>query len=244
MKPIIITQARMNSTRLTGKILRTVKNKALLDYHIDRLLLSSIPICVATTRSPSDDNICQHLSERQIKFYRGSETDVLSRFYECAKYFCSDIIVRVTSDCPLIDGRLIKDAVDKYISLNNHNLYLSNTVVRTFPRGFDFEIFSFNMLESAFKNATEPLDREHVTTYIRRNCNSLYNNSDILYSNDASHFRLTVDEAIDLELITKLIKDYSCDNMSAEQIILFLNNHPELAQMNSSVEQKKSPGST
>jgi len=242
---LIITQARVASTRLPNKILLEIKGKALLDYHLRRLTQSSIPICVATSTSAADDILCAHLTKQETaRHFRGSELDVLSRFYQCAKQNHVDIIIRVTSDCPLIDGNLIKDALETYQKRDSDSLYLSNTIIRTFPRGFDFEIFSFAMLEQAFHQAQLPSDREHVTTYIRRNIGTLFSNQDFCFCRDTSHLRLTVDEPADFLLIKALIAEHGCDMWSAEQIITFLEEHPELAEINRAVEQKKSPGST
>ncbi|MDB5255829.1 MAG: acylneuraminate cytidylyltransferase, partial [Chitinophagaceae bacterium] len=148
-KVAIVTQARIGSTRLPSKVLLPVKGKTLLEYHYQRLLSSKLPVIVATTVRKEDDKIAAFCQERNIDFSRGSEDDVLSRYLECARVFELESIVRVTSDCPLIDGQMVAKAVAEYESFRNKRIYYSNTLERTFPRGFDMEIFSRELLEEA-----------------------------------------------------------------------------------------------
>ena len=119
----IITQARMTSTRLPGKVLKKVGNKTLLKYHIDRLKTSGYPIYIATTLNKTDDEIVNFAIHEGCSYYRGDEHNVLNRYYECAKENNLDVIVRDTSDCPLIDGSLIKKGIRQYSGLNDKNLY-------------------------------------------------------------------------------------------------------------------------
>lgn len=235
----IITQARMTSTRLPGKVLREVLGKSLLQYHIERLNKSKLPIYVATTTNKTDDAIESLTLKLNIESYRGSEHHVLSRYYECAQKHNLDIIVRVTSDCPLIDGNLIRSAVDKYISQNNKNLYLSNCQSRSFPRGFDFEIFSFKMLEEAYLNAQLANDIEHVTPYIVKNSSGKILFENIIHDEDKSGIRITVDTEEDFALIKVLIEKYSADKLTFKQIIDIFDQHPELYIINANIEQKK-----
>ncbi|RYD06306.1 hypothetical protein N752_05280 [Desulforamulus aquiferis] len=166
MKTVIIVQARMTSTRLPGKVLKTVLGKALLEYQIERLKMVQLAeqIIIATTINSTDQpiiDLCQRLS---VPYYRGSEDDVLARYYEAATLYGADAIVRVTSDCPLIDPTVIDEVIDYYIS--NECDYVSNTMDRTYPRGMDTEVFSYKVLKEAFKNAVELPEREHVTPFI------------------------------------------------------------------------------
>ncbi|MCX6295700.1 MAG: hypothetical protein NTX97_06465 [Bacteroidetes bacterium] len=165
----IITQARMTSTRLPAKIFKEVNHKPLLQYHIERLQKTGFDIAIATTINSTDDCVVDFAEIHKISSHRGSENNVLSRFHETAKKYNFDIIIRVTSDCPLIDPHIIRNSIEKYLKFNNPNLYMSNGVERTFARGFDFEIFSFKLLDEAFKNATLESDLEHVTPYIWNN---------------------------------------------------------------------------
>lgn len=235
----IITQARMTSTRLPGKILQEVNHKPLLDYHIERLQKTGFDVIIATTTNETDDIVCDYAAKNQLKFYRGSEENVLSRYYEAAKKFDVDIIVRVTSDCPLIDPHLIRNAVEKYVQLNNPNLYLSNGIERTFARGFDFEIFDFNLLKEAHKNASNPEDLEHVTPYIWKNKSGKIEFYHVKQQDNNSNLRITVDTQDDFDLVKKLVEEYSANELPYTEIEKILNQHPELVAINVHIEQKK-----
>ncbi len=235
----IITQARMTSTRLPGKIFKEINNKSLLQYHIERLQKTGFDIAIATTTNITDDCVCEFAQTNNIKFHRGSEDNVLSRFHETAKKYNFDIIIRVTSDCPLIDPHLIRNAIEKYLQLNNSNLYISNGIERTFARGFDFEIFSFDLLDEAFKNATDEADLEHVTPYIWKNKSGKVEFYHVKQSESNSALRITVDTAEDFELIKILIEKYKADTLSYNEIESILKSHPHLIALNSHIEQKK-----
>ncbi|MDJ1491719.1 glycosyltransferase family protein [Cytophagaceae bacterium DM2B3-1] len=235
----IITQARMTSTRLPGKILKHVGGKTILEYHLDRLQWSNLPIYIATTTNATDDEVSNWALEHKIPCYRGSENDVLTRYYSCALENRLDVIVRVTSDCPLIDGKIIRQAVNQYITNNDSNEYLSNCLVRTFPRGFDFEIFSFELLEEAHQHATTPTQREHVTPYINQNVSGKVHIKHITRTSDNSQYRITLDTEDDFKLIRKLIEDFNCETMETQEIISLLMANPWLHEINSHIEQKK-----
>jgi spore coat polysaccharide biosynthesis protein SpsF len=239
LKVGIITQARMTSTRLPGKILKEVGGKPMLQYHINRLQTSALPIYIATTIKATDDPVRDFAKQENIFCYRGDEEHVLSRYYECAKANSLEVVVRVTSDCPLIDGLLIQKSVDEYLQLGDPYLYYSNCLQRTFPRGFDFEIFSFQLLEEAFHRATAPSDIEHVTPYINQNRSGKVVFKHVLNSTDQSDIRITVDTPEDFTLIQKLIEEYGADRMGYQEIINLFVLHPELKQINAHIEQKK-----
>jgi spore coat polysaccharide biosynthesis protein SpsF len=229
----------MTSTRLPGKIFKEINNKSLLQYHIDRLKQTKFDIAIATTTNKTDDCICDFANSQNLKLYRGSENNVLSRFYETAVKFKFDIIIRVTSDCPLIDPYLIRNSVEKYLRFNNQNLYMSNSVERTFSRGFDFEIFSFSLLKDAFENATDESDQEHVTPYIWKNRSGKVEFYHVKQEENNSDLRITVDTQNDFELIQKLIEVYNASDLPYTEIEKILRNHPELIAINSHIEQKK-----
>lgn len=235
----IITQARMTSTRLPGKVLQKVNGRSLLDYHIDRLKRTGFEIIIATTTNITDNPIIEFCDKNDIKSSRGSEENVLSRFYSAAVENKLDIIVRVTSDCPLIDPHLIRNSVEKYLRFNNDNMYMSNAIDRTFARGFDFEIFSFSLLEEAYKHATLLRDLEHVTPYIRDNHSGLGEFYEIKQTVDNSHLRITVDTSEDFELVKNLIEKYNAQDLPYTEIEKILVDHPELVAINQHIEQKK-----
>lgn len=235
----IITQARMTSTRLPGKVLKLVKGKSLLAYHIERLQKTGFSVAIATTVNETDDALVDFAKEHQLNYFRGSEDNVLSRFYHTATQYNFDIIVRITSDCPLIDPHLIRNSIEKYLRFNNENLYMSNVIDRTFARGFDFEIFSYALLKEAFEKATELSDLEHVTPYIRKNISGKTEFYDIKQTEDNSHLRITVDTADDFSLIKALIENYDAEQLPYDAIEEILLQHPELVAINQHIEQKK-----
>ncbi|GEO04642.1 3-deoxy-manno-octulosonate cytidylyltransferase [Adhaeribacter aerolatus] len=235
----IISQARVTSTRLPGKVLLPIGGKPVLQYHLERLQKSNLPVFIATTTNASDEPIVAFAQAQHIPVYRGDEQNVLSRYYECARQNNLAIIIRVTSDCPLIDGDLISAAVQNYSLALDKNLYYSNCLVRTFPRGFDFEIFSFALLEEAYYKATRPAELEHVTPYINQNQSGQVRLGHFTQPEDKSQYRITLDTPEDFELIRILIEQYQAQNLSAAEIIKLLDAHPELVRINAQVEQKK-----
>lgn len=235
----IISQARMTSTRLPGKVLLEINGKPLLQYHTERLQKTGFSLALATTTNAADTVLADFAAKHQLNCYRGSEANVLSRFYETAKQFNFDIIVRVTSDCPLIDPHLIRNSVEKYLQLGNENLYMSNAIERTFARGFDFEIFSFQLLKQAYELATEESDKEHVTPFIWKNKSGTVEFYHIKQLHNNSAYRLTVDTAEDFELIKRLIEHYHAAELPYSEIEHVLEKHPELMKLNSHIEQKK-----
>jgi len=153
MKVTAIIQARMTSTRLPGKVLKKVLNKSLLEYQLERVARSELidEIIVATTLNESDDPIVGLCKQLGVSIFRGSEGDVLSRYYEAARQYNSDVVVRLTSDCPLIDPKIIDRVIQMYLTKKFD--YVSNTQLKTFPRGMDTEVFSFEILQTAYCNA-------------------------------------------------------------------------------------------
>lgn len=236
---IIITQARMTSTRLPGKIMREINGRTLLSYHIERLRQTGIKIVVATTLNDEDDMVASYCADENIDCVRGDEHDVLSRFAEVFKQHRAKYFIRVTSDCPLIDPSLILDGVNKYIELNNENIYLSNCFPRSYARGFDYEIASINSLMDADQTTTDSFDREHVTPYLWKNKTGRVKIQNISQDEDHSTLRICVDTPEDFELIKILISDYHAETMNHTEIESLMVSHPELVAINAMVEQKK-----
>jgi spore coat polysaccharide biosynthesis protein SpsF len=234
----IITQARTSSTRLPGKVLIEVAGKTLLEHHLDRLASAGTEVLVATTVNTADDPITDIAVRRGLAFHRGSEHDVLARFNDCATTAGLDVIVRVTSDCPLIDGRVISDAIGQYVAAKDEYLYLSNALRRTFPRGMDFEVFSATALADAAQHATAPAHREHVTPYLYENAGGHARLAHVTWPEDRSTYRITLDTPADLDLIRALIEDHGADRLDCAGIIALLDEHPELAAINAHVQQK------
>ncbi|CAA0142322.1 glycosyltransferase family protein [Tenacibaculum maritimum] len=212
MKITAITQARTGSTRLPNKILKKIKGKTLLNIHVDRIKKAKKidNIIIATTNNPDDDILEELARDLSVKCYRGSEDDVLDRFYQAVKKDKPDYIVRLTSDCPLIDGHLIDEIIEK--AINSKVDYCSNTLIESFPDGQDIEVFTFESLERAWKEAKLLSEREHVTPYIKKN-STFYNintfkSISICSDNlDYENVRMTVDEPSDFKVISKLIEE-------------------------------------
>lgn len=229
----------MTSTRLPGKVLMEAAGHPMLWHHVRRARESGLPIIIATTTNATDDAIVDFCEREQVPYWRGSEDNVLSRFHDCAKHFGLKYIVRVTSDCPLLDGHLIKEGTERYLLDGRPHLYLSNGIVRTYPRGFDFEIFSFEMLSEAYHNAVLPMDLEHVTPYIHQNRNGKTVFSHFVRPEDKSNYRITLDTQDDFDALFALIDGLGAASLGAEEIIALLDQHPEIVAMNAHIEQKK-----
>ncbi|WP_255547281.1 cytidylyltransferase domain-containing protein [Oxynema sp. CENA135] len=241
MRIVIIVQARMTSTRLPGKVLKQVLGKPLLEYQIERLRRVKLAdeIVIATTTNQTDDpivNLCDRLS---VAYFRGSEQDVLERYYQAATAHKADVVIRVTSDCPLIDPQVINQVIDYYLQSQSNYDYVSNSIKRTYPRGMDTEVFSYSVLEQAFLEATAQPDREHVTPFIYRQPQR-YRLGHVTYSEDCSHHRWTVDTPEDFELIKKIIETVYPNEpyFTLEDCLGLLQQHPDWYFINSHIEQK------
>ena len=230
----------MTSTRLPGKVLKQAGGRTLLDHHLDRLAAAGLQVYVATTTNASDDPVVELATARGLPFHRGSESDVLARFTGCIEAHGLETVVRVTSDCPLIDGAPIVDALGDFSSAADPWLYLSNGLERTWPRGFDFEVFSAAALLDAGAHATAEPDREHVTPYLYRNVSGRMTLRNVARdAAGAEAYRVTLDTADDFEVIRRLIEEHGAARLNAEQIIAVLDEHPEIVAINAHVEQKK-----
>lgn len=231
-----IIQARTGSTRLPGKVIQKIDNvSTVLDYVINQVKFSKRieKIIVATTNLTEDDVICEYLASHKIEFFRGSSEDVLDRYYQCAKIFSIDNIVRITADNPLIDPNIIDSIIDEY--KNNKCDYVSNTLHRTFPYGTEVEIFSFKSLEKAWNNAKKPSEREHVTPFIYdlQNRFILINKE---FEEDLSHLRYTVDKIEDLKLVKEIIKNISARPILIQDVITLYKKRPEIFEINKNVK--------
>ncbi|MCQ5366113.1 glycosyltransferase family protein [Anoxybacillus salavatliensis] len=242
MKVAAIIQARMGSTRLPGKVLKKVLDKTLLEYQIERVKRAKTidEIIIATTTKESDDpivHLCQQLS---IPYYRGSEEDVLSRYYEAATTFGVDVIVRLTSDCPIIDPNVIDKVVEQYLDNRDRYDYVSNTLTRTYPRGMDTEVVSYEVLKRAHEEARELTYREHVTAYIYHHPDQ-FRLCNVSNEKDESKHRWTVDTEEDFLLIKNILETLYPLNplFTLEDVIQILLDKPEWVEINAHIEQKK-----
>ena len=238
LKINIITQARIGSSRFPEKVLQKVNNQTMLGLHLYRLKRSRYGdnITVATTKENQVEQIIEIAEAMNVRVYQGSTTDVLDRFYQAASGFNTnpDYVVRVTSDCPLIDPTLIDEVVEMTVS--NDLDYGSNVLKQEFPDGQDIEVFRFSALEKAWKEAQLKSDREHVTPFIRKN--SSYFNEELFRSanyeapGNYSDIRMTVDEPVDLETIRILVKVLGADETWKTYTRYIIENSSQFSNQN------------
>jgi spore coat polysaccharide biosynthesis protein SpsF len=196
---------------------------------------------VATTTNADDEPIVEIAEKAGIPVFRGSELDVLSRFAGAIRAHDLAGVVRVTSDCPLIDPDVVVAGVDRFRAEDDENLYVSNCLERTYPRGMDYEIFSAARLLQADADATLPADREHVTSYLHQNRTGDIRLLNLPWSGarDGSQYRLTLDTEDDRVLLTTLIEQYDAAQLDCAALVAVMEKHPELHALNVHVEQKK-----
>lgn len=223
--------------------MKEVLSKPLLEYQIERVRRSKLinQIVIATTIRETEQPIIDLCERLSVDYYRGSEDDVLMRYFEAANKYDAELVVRITSDCPLIDPHIIDEIITKYLSNNCSYDYVSNTIERTYPRGLDVEVFSIKALEQSNNEATAPEDREHVTPYINLHPDK-FNIGVVKHPVDLSSYRLTVDTEEDLELISRVLEELykkKRECFTLEDIIVLLQQHPEWILLNSHIEQKK-----
>ncbi|OEH85483.1 hypothetical protein BHU72_05195 [Desulfuribacillus stibiiarsenatis] len=236
---LCIVQARMGSTRLSGKIMMKLGDRPSIYHTYNRISKSKLidNIVIATTTNSSDDILYEYCKEQSIPCFRGSENDVLDRYYSCAKENNaqnSDAIIRITGDCPLIDPIV----VDEIIGFHEESKvdYISNTIVPTFPDGLDVEVLSFESLEYAWFHSKLASEREHVTPFIKKNT-SLFKVNNYLNKCDWSHYRWTLDEIEDYRMLSCIFEHLYKENeiLKTEKIIEFLEHNPQIARINSSI---------
>ncbi len=238
MKADIIIQARIWSSRLPAKTMLYLSWKPVLYHVIERLkkCKNINNIIIATTTNKEDDIIERWCIKNNIKYYRWSSNNVLNRYYETAKKYNSDLIVRITSDCPFIEPEIIDWLVNNF---NKNKIdYKSNCLKRIFPRWLDCEIFTFNILEKANNNAKTLAEKEHVTPYIIKNWKI---EKYIVSKEYISNARLTLDELKDYELINLLYDKFykNWEIIETKKIIKFLEENIDIKNINNNVEQKK-----
>lgn len=242
MKIMAITQARMGSTRLPGKVLKTIAGQTLLSIHIERILKSKRieELLIATTLDQADDAIEKIAKEHKMPCYRGSTNDVLDRFYQAAIKYNPEWIVRITSDCPLIDAVLIDQVIDA--ALKTDSDYASNVLEPTFPNGTDVEVFKFSALENAWKNATLKSDREHVTPYIYRNSTfkgaTLFKSVNFTNPVNYEHVRMTVDEEVDFKVIQIMVEKLGKEKDWKSYADLYLSD-PAIMKINEGLDRNE-----
>ena len=238
---LAIVQARYLSSRLPGKVLKKINNKTILEILITRLLKSKniSKIIIACSSNIMDKGIIEVSKKLKIDYFVGSEKNVLSRFYFAAKKYKFKNIVRITADCPLIDPSIVDSVVVNFFKKKVN--YASNTNPPTFPDGLDVEIFKFQELKNAYKNAKSNYDKEHVTSYVVKNKNIKKFN--LKNSQDLSWLRLTLDEKDDFTVIKKVIDNFkNKPNFNLKDIFSYYQKHKHIFSINKDI--KRNEGST
>ena len=236
MKVVAIIQARTGSTRLPGKVLMDIAGKPMLWHVIDRVKSGKTidQIVVATTEKEENKAIIELARECGVETFAGSEEDVLDRYYQAARKFNADVIVRITSDCPLIDPTIVDKVVDYYKDNINKIDYVNTAP--SFPEGVDTEVFSFNALETAWKGAKKRYEREHVCIYMHENP-AIFRLATIENDKDMSHIRFVVDRMEDLTAVREIFKYlYKKGRIFHTQDILnLLEEKTEIIEINKNV---------
>jgi len=228
MEVAIIIQARTDSKRFPKKVLKIIDDKTVLWHVINQCKKTNLEVIVATTKRKMDDPIIEIAKKSKVKFFRGSKNDVLDRYYKAAKKFGLEGIIRVTSDCPIIDPKesikvikLLKSEKIDYVSLDD----------KTYPDGLDTEGFTFQILEQAWKYAKLKSEREHVTPYIQK---KELRKKSISYKKNISYLRLTIDHQEDLNFLKAIFKKLrNKEDIHLKDILKILEENPQLIEINS-----------
>lgn len=233
-----IIQARMSSTRLPGKVLFSFSGNTLLGHIIDRILKakSISKVVVATTNNQNDDKLVKWCETNAIQCFRGSEQNVLNRYYEAAAQFNAKHIARITSDDPFKDPEIIDAVADLYFSQNLDFAY--NNKPPTFPEGLDAEIFSFVALARAEKNSVDSFEREHVTQFFYKNPIA-FKQRNLTSPHDFSYLRWTIDTERDFQMARKVYEKLYVPGQIflTPQILSLIEEHPEIAVINRDVKR-------
>ena len=241
MKTVAIIQARLGSTRLPGKVLHLIKGKPLIVHMLDRLKQCRMidALVLATSSLPQDRPLFELASREKIEGFAGSEEDVLDRFYQAAKLYQADVVVRLTGDCPLIDPVVTNFIIESHLKRGKD--YTSNTVTRSYPRGLDTEVMSFAALKKASQEATKPYEREHVTPYIYDHPKDFSIEQVVAEGSlNQPDLRLTVDTPEDFKFVQEIFNRLydQKPHFSITDILNLLNAQPELKQINAHIQQK------
>lgn len=238
MKVIAIVQARMGSTRLPNKVMRQINGTPMIGLLLNRLGRSKElnQIIVATSVASNNLPLVEYVRQLGFICEQGSEDDVLDRYFQVAKKYQADIVVRITGDCPLVDAELVDQALRQF-KIKDLN-YLCNNYPPTYPDGLDVEVFTFDALEKASKETIDPFDREHVTSYFRKS--NHFKIDTVHHEQDFSALRWTVDELADLKVIEKVFQHfYPQEDFSWTEILDLQNQKPYLFKANKHINRNE-----
>ncbi len=238
MRVVAIIQARMGSTRLPGKVLRELSGETMLTRVVKRVRCAKLidEVLVATTERASDDAIVAECRRSAVSFFRGDQDDVLDRYFKAAQSADAEIVVRITSDCPLIDPEITGKTIQAFIDKSPD--YASNTILRTYPRGLDTEVVSMTALRRAWQKAQQAYEREHVTPYIFEHPTE-FTCLPVVGDQDFSAHRWTVDTPEDFAFVKAIYDRLKGEGESSwREVLNVLDREPELLELNRSIVQK------
>jgi len=239
VRVVAIIQARMGSTRLPGKVLKDLAGETVLARVVKRTRRATLldEVVVATTTQPADDVIVRECEQLGVAYFRGDEADVLDRYYRAAQRFAADAVVRITSDCPLIDPELIDEHVRLLLNRWSEVDFVTNMVKQTYPLGLAVEAMPADVLWRMKRMSQTDVLKEHVTTlaYVQPD---LFHIDHILHSEDLSRLRWTVDTQEDLELVRLIFQQVGGDSSSWKDVLPVLAEHPDWSEINQVVPQK------
>lgn len=236
-----LIQARLGSSRLPAKTLMTIKGETLLGHLVGRIKASKYvsEIVIATTTKEIDDAIVRFATDWDIKYYRGSEDDVLDRFYQTALHYNIETVVRVTPDCPMLDPKIMDKVISHFLEGNYD--YVSNVMPPTYPDGLDTEIFSFDTLKKGWNAAKLHSEREHVTAFIIKHPKLFRQFNVKKEGEDLSWMRWTVDTQRDFEFVSKIFEKLYIPRkiFYMDDIICLLKENSELLEINREIERNE-----
>ncbi len=238
MRIVAIIQARMGSTRLPGKVLKDLGGKTVLARVVSRVRRFRFvnEVVVATSKDPADDLIMKECQRLGTRAFRGGEQDVLDRYYGAAREAQAEVVVRITSDCPLIDPGVSDQTIQAF--LDAWPDYASNVLERTYPRGLDTEVMTFAAIESAWRDAREPYQREHVTPFLYQHPER-FRLLSVKGDHDYSQYRWTLDTPEDLEFLRAVYaRSVNRQDLSWQDVLGMVEREPELAEINRHIAQK------
>lgn len=235
----VVVQARLGSTRLPRKVLLDIHGAPMLTHVIARASAATLVdrVIVATTTNPQDDALASWVSDAGHVVFRGDEHDVLDRYFQAARHHQLDVVVRVTSDCPLLDPGLLDDVVRAVLTSKTDVEFAANTLERSFPRGLDVEVVTMPALDRLWRTATEEHDRAHVFPYVYRHQDE-FRVASVMNATDRSWMRWTVDTTADLEFVRAVAEGLGQMPTGWMDVVALLERRPELLALNRHIEQK------
>jgi spore coat polysaccharide biosynthesis protein SpsF len=237
LKVVAIIQARMGSSRLPGKVLKDLDGETVLSRVVRRVERANLidEVLVATTDQTPDDAIVEECNLCSVRVFRGNEDDVLDRYFRAAQLNKADVVVRITSDCPLIDPEITEETVRAFLSQEAD--YASNALERTYPRGLDTEVMTLQALQRAWSAADQPYQRAHVTPYIYEHPDE-FKIVTVTGDSDFSRHRWTLDTPEDLEFIRAVYARLRGRDFRWHDVLQVLEREPALIALNRDVAQK------